>query len=468
MRAHFPFSVFHSPFVLALALILLALQSVAAPLVLKDDYRSPRNKERPLRKATRLIVLHTTEAHAKSSLNKLSERGEAHYCVTEKGEVYRIIDRDREAFHAGRSMWNAKEECDEYSIGIEVVGHHDQSMPLPQLEALRLLLERLKKLYSIPDAQVVCHSHVAYGAPNTWHKQKHRGRKRCGMLFAMPSVRAKLGLKARPKYDPDVNAKRLVQADPYLASILYGSVDTMAAHYGRGRPQIGVAPTAVATAPVASSKGTASGKGAASSKSMASRVSAPKTAKPVKPVRPAPRSISAQAKTVVPPPVKKPPLIIPKPPEESKTEDVKAEEEGTDWLRVVGLKGGYFRKKAKLVVPANPMPPPDVSSDSEGGQSPVSEEEGLSPNDDTLVLPLPKDLHIGKMGDDVKDLEALAKLPDYARGGPVTADLSPFKIAGGAWRSPSTYYYSPSGKIVTGDKVDEKAIEIGTFIFYKK
>ncbi|MDO5320667.1 MAG: hypothetical protein Q4G65_18740, partial [bacterium] len=311
-----------------------------------------------------------------------------------------------------------------------------------------------------------------YGAPNTWHKQKHRGRKRCGMLFAMPSVRTKLGLKARPKYDPDVNAKRLVQADPYLASILYGSVDTMAAHYGRGRSQIGVAPTAAAAAPVASSKGTAPGKGAASSKNVASRVSAPKTAKPAKPVKPAPRSVAAPAKTVTPPPVKKPPLIIPKPPEEPKPEVAKTEEEATDWLRVVGLKGGYFRKKARLVVPAAPAPAsPEPETETAGGQSPSDDtdlEGGQSPNADTLVLPLPKDLHIGKMGDDVKDLEALAKLPDYARGGPVTADLSPFRIAGGAWRSPSTYYYSPSGKIVTGDKVDERSIEVGTFIFYKK
>ena len=91
---------------------------LAAPLVLKDDYRSPRNKERPLRKSTTLIVLHTTEAHAKSSLNKLSERGEAHYCVVENGTVYRIVDRDREAFHAGRSMWQGREDCGEYSIGI--------------------------------------------------------------------------------------------------------------------------------------------------------------------------------------------------------------------------------------------------------------------------------------------------------------------------------------------------------------
>ena len=230
----------------AAALAVLALLALAplcaAPLVLKDDYRSPRNKERPLRKATRLIVLHTTEAHAKSSLNKLSERGEAHYCVTEKGEAYRIVDRDREAFHAGRSMWNAKEDCDEFSIGIEVVGWHDKSMPLKQLEALKELVARLKKMYGIADAQVVCHSHVAYGAPNTWHKCKHRGRKRCGMLFAMPSVRAKLGLRARPGHDPDVRAKRLVQADPYLNSVLYGSVDTMVASYGRARPQVAAKP----------------------------------------------------------------------------------------------------------------------------------------------------------------------------------------------------------------------------------
>ena len=94
-----------------LALALLApAPLLAAPLVLKDDYRSPRNKERDLRKATTLIVLHTTEAHAKSSLNKLSERGEAHYCVVEDGTVYRIIDRDREAFRcgtAGRTATNS-------------------------------------------------------------------------------------------------------------------------------------------------------------------------------------------------------------------------------------------------------------------------------------------------------------------------------------------------------------------------
>ena len=72
------------------------------------------------------------------------------------------------------------------------------------------------------------------------------------------------------------------------------------------------------------------------------------------------------------------------------------------------------------------------------------------------------------MGDDVKDLAALAKLPGYTRGGPVSATCSPFKIAGTAWNAATTYYSTPRGGLKTGDKVDEKSIEAGTFIFYKK
>ena len=205
----------------------------AGALSFSNRYRSPRNPERPVRKATRLVVLHTTEAGARSSLNKLSERGEAHYCIDEKGVVHRIVDRNREAFHAGRSMWCGHEDCDNHSIGIEVVGFHDKPVTLAQIDAIRELVAILKKEYRLKDTQIVCHSHVAYGAPNKWHKRKHRGRKRCGMLFAMPSVREKLGLKSKPAYDPDVRANRLVVGDAYLHKVLYGNTDTMVGKLGR-------------------------------------------------------------------------------------------------------------------------------------------------------------------------------------------------------------------------------------------
>ena len=196
-----------------------------------DRYRSPRNPERKIRRSTELIVLHTTEAAERGSLIKLCDRGEAHFCVAEDGSVYRIVDRDREAFHAGRSMWNGKEDVDKFSIGIECVGYHDKAMPAAQIEAIKKLVKELQSMYRLSDDKVVCHSHVAYGAPNKWHRQKHRGRKRCGMLFAMPSVRAQLGLKKRPAYDADVRAKRLVVGDDYLRKVLYGNIDTMKAAY---------------------------------------------------------------------------------------------------------------------------------------------------------------------------------------------------------------------------------------------
>ena len=205
-------------------------------------YRSPRNPERKIRASTELIVLHTTEAPARSSLNKLSDRGEAHFCVTEEGSVYAIVDRDRVAFHAGRSMWNGKEDVDNFSIGIECVGYHDKAMPTVQLAAIRTLVKELQTMYRIPDERVVCHSHVAYGSPNKWQKRKHRGRKRCGMLFAMPSVRRVLELKYRPAFDADTRAGRLVVGDDYLQKVLYGNTDTMIAAY-RPVPVVRPAPT---------------------------------------------------------------------------------------------------------------------------------------------------------------------------------------------------------------------------------
>ena len=426
---------------LALALFASA-PLLAAPLALKDDYRSPRNKERDVRKSTTLIVLHTTEAPAKSSLNKLSERGEAHYCVVEDGTVYRIVDRDREAFHAGRSMWNGKEDCDEYSIGIEVVGHHDKAVTLQQLAALRELVARLKRMYNITDGRVVCHSHIAYGAPNTWHKKKHRGRKRCGMLFAMPSVRARLGLTARPSSDPDVKAKRLVQADPGLADVLYGKCDTMAAAYGRRPAPVVMRPAPTTAKPQAAKPPPKQPKPQAAK--APPKAPPPKAPLKIIAVKPPPKAVitvtSPPAAKPVPPPIVKPaqPKFAAPPPQEEET-------------GVLADIGGFFKSTAKLIVPKKKKRVPDSAVATPPPQAVVGRK-----------LERPPQI----LSRDPRDLAALEAMPGYVKGGPVSAELSPFRIAGAAWRAPTTYYYM-NGRIVTGDKVNEKLIEKGAYIFYK-
>ncbi len=193
----------------------------AEALTVSDAWVSPRNPERALREETRYIVLHTTEAASSSALQKLQRRGEAHYLVDETGQVFRIVDRHRVAYHCGRSMWDGHTNLDRISIGIEVAGYHDRDIEDPQYHALAALLKKLRRIYSVPDHRVLTHSMVAYGAPNRWHSRDHRGRKRCGMQFARDDVRRRLGLRRRPLFDPDVRAGRLIQADAELAAALF-------------------------------------------------------------------------------------------------------------------------------------------------------------------------------------------------------------------------------------------------------
>jgi hypothetical protein len=203
---------------------LLPAPALGAKLHIANRY-SPLNASRSVRARTDYIVLHTTEGGDRSSLARIRRGGLAHYVVMSDGRVYRVVSKRRIARHAGRSLWDGCYNIDRVSLGIEVVGYHNRSITDAQIAALRELLRQLQSLYDIPDDHVLTHSMVAYGKRNRWHHLDHRGRKRCGMLFARPQLRRQLGLEARPTADPDVAKGRLAVADPYLATVLFGPED---------------------------------------------------------------------------------------------------------------------------------------------------------------------------------------------------------------------------------------------------
>ena len=217
--------------VLAACLFLaLAASNLAAAIPLYPTYKFQRNSERPVRHETRFIILHTTEGPAKGSGEKLKRYGEAHYMIDEIGRVYEIVQLKRVAYHCGLSMWNGRTNLDECSIGIEMVGFHNKDLTQAQIKALKDLIAELKRKYpGVADERILTHSMVAYGSPNQWHKRNHRGRKRCGMKMAGSSLRAKLGIRAKPAYDPDVKARRLVVADKELFAILYSRTTSASA-----------------------------------------------------------------------------------------------------------------------------------------------------------------------------------------------------------------------------------------------
>ncbi len=189
------------------------------------DSLSPRNSRRPLLRSVQYIILHTTEGGTEGSFQTLHKDGKIHYMVDPKGKVYRIMDENRLATHAGRSLWDGRPRMDEVSLGIEVVGFHNKMPSKDQIRTLGELLSELKTRYRISDDRVLTHSQVAYGVPNKWQANNHRGRKRCAMLMATRELRRQIGLNSEPRHDPDVLSGKLAIGDPYLNKVIYDNAN---------------------------------------------------------------------------------------------------------------------------------------------------------------------------------------------------------------------------------------------------
>jgi N-acetylmuramoyl-L-alanine amidase len=128
---------------------------------------SPNHGERTL--PISMVVIHYTEMKpVETALARMCDPEasvSAHYCITEEGEVIRLVPEDRRAWHAGASYWRGIPDVNSASIGIELdhPGHAlgYRGFAEAQIEALIPLLSRIVKQYDIPRANVVGHSDVA-------------------------------------------------------------------------------------------------------------------------------------------------------------------------------------------------------------------------------------------------------------------------------------------------------------------
>jgi len=85
----------------------------------------------------------------------------AHFLVRRTGEVVQFVSTLDRAWHAGRSSWQGRENCNDYSVGIELEGLEGTVFEPEQYERLvQLLISLLRRL---PLSSVVGHEHVAPG-----------------------------------------------------------------------------------------------------------------------------------------------------------------------------------------------------------------------------------------------------------------------------------------------------------------
>ncbi|KLE32420.1 N-acetylmuramoyl-L-alanine amidase [Aurantiacibacter luteus] len=128
---------------------------------------SPNFDERAL--PVTMVVLHYTEMQpVETAIARMCDpeaKVSAHYCISEAGEVVRLVPEDKRAWHAGLSYWRGHRDVNSASIGIELdhPGHANgyRAFSDAQFEALVPLLARIVKRHDIPRANVVGHSDVA-------------------------------------------------------------------------------------------------------------------------------------------------------------------------------------------------------------------------------------------------------------------------------------------------------------------
>ena len=451
-----------STFVLALsALIFLSpIETNAAPangIPVIKSYRSPKNTTRKFRRVTKFIILHTTEGSARGALEKLSKNGECHYMVARDGKVYTIIDKNRIAYHAGVSMWNGQTGLDSMSVGIEIAGYHDKDITPAQYASLKKLISELKATYKISDDRVLTHSMVAYGNPNRWQKRKHRGRKRCGMLLAKPENRAKLGLKSKPLFDPDVKAGRLVDADPELSKILYSKPKGPVTQANKPQPRPNPIPEKKPTPPAA--QNTPSKVVTATTTTTTTTTTQPKIftlpSNIIGPGRSAwdiARDLYNSADTIYHFP----------------DGTIKTGKEVKKWKAMpkgtrVEIGGGETSENPETTL---------MEIGKDGSVHDITGDEIMA--ETTFYFPSnKKGYYLRGSQQSIKELEELPEgtlvLVGYKVGGPISARKPVFDICQLKWNMPDTYYFnSKKGTLTSGADMDEKNIPSGAFVFYQE
>lgn len=116
----------------------------------KEFIKSPHFKSKEEREIS-LVIIHCTDGDTldgcvswfKSPESKVS----AHYIIDRNGKIVQMVDDIDVAWHSGKSTWLGRSGCNEFSIGIELVGREENGFTPQQFDSLVGLCVELFKTY---------------------------------------------------------------------------------------------------------------------------------------------------------------------------------------------------------------------------------------------------------------------------------------------------------------------------------
>lgn len=131
-----------------------------------NERPSPHHRSRQGKQIT-CIVLHAdaspTVAGTISWCSDPRSKVSYHYLIGRGGAVYRLVQDDRAAYHAGVSEWRGEKNINDGSLGVCLSNRQDgaEEFAEEQLDAAALVVADLSKRYAIPLLDITTHAVVA-------------------------------------------------------------------------------------------------------------------------------------------------------------------------------------------------------------------------------------------------------------------------------------------------------------------
>lgn len=153
---------------IALCLLVALAAGCATGPRIDDSYRAKSQDSR-----VQYLILHYTTGNFEGAFNILTEGPvSSHYLVrdNEPPTIFRLVDENRRAYHAGLSSWKGQTALNAASIGIEIVNAGDTrtngevsyaDYPKSQIDAVVWLVKDIVARHEIRGDRILGHSDIA-------------------------------------------------------------------------------------------------------------------------------------------------------------------------------------------------------------------------------------------------------------------------------------------------------------------
>jgi len=147
------------------------------------------NRKKRSIKLIKIIIIHYTGMQSeRESILRLRDpksKVSSHFVISRSGKIYRLVQDNKIAWHAGKSCWGKYKNLNKNSIGIELVnkGHKFgyTNFKKKQLSSLIVICKKLIKKYKIKKKNIIGHSDIAPlrkidpGEKFPWEKMANNG-----------------------------------------------------------------------------------------------------------------------------------------------------------------------------------------------------------------------------------------------------------------------------------------------------